>query len=193
LAAGNWSSDTICEDTDLGLTMLELGWTTHYPNRRYGFGLLPDTFGAYKKQRHRWAYGGCQIVKKHWRRFLPGVSSLSREQKRAFLFGWMSWLGAEALGVVVEDLRGDAQGIALLDLAIVGDVRLEHEGHADPVARIFPAAAELLAERIGRLVEGDDVVAHVHVAVPVDPVGQHGGAVPVERRREVEIDHGVWS
>lgn len=100
-AAGNWSSDTICEDTDLGLTMLELGWTTHYTNRRYGFGLLPDTYGAYKKQRHRWAYGGCQIIKKHWRRFLPGVSSLTREQKRAFLFGWMSWLGAEALGVVV--------------------------------------------------------------------------------------------
>lgn len=100
-AAGNWSSDTICEDTDLGLTMLELGWSTHYTNRRYGFGLLPDTYGAYKKQRHRWAYGGCQIVKKHWRRFLPGVSSLNREQKRAFLFGWMSWLGAEALGVVV--------------------------------------------------------------------------------------------
>ncbi|MGE3990129.1 glycosyltransferase, partial [Pseudorhodoplanes sp.] len=100
-AAGNWSSDTICEDTDLGLTMLELGWTTHYTNRRYGFGLLPDTFGAYKKQRHRWAYGGCQIVKKHWRRFLPGVSSLNREQKRTFLLGWLTWLGAEALGVLV--------------------------------------------------------------------------------------------
>jgi exo-beta-1,3-glucanase (GH17 family)/cellulose synthase/poly-beta-1,6-N-acetylglucosamine synthase-like glycosyltransferase len=101
VAAGNWSSDTICEDTDLGLTMIELGWKTHYTNRRYGFGLLPDTFGAYKKQRHRWAYGGAQIVKKHWRRFLPGVSSLNREQKRTFLLGWLTWLGAEALGVVV--------------------------------------------------------------------------------------------
>jgi len=100
-AAGNWPSDTICEDTDLGLTLLELGWTTHYTNRRYGFGLLPDTFGAYKKQRHRWAYGGVQIIKKHWRYFLPGVPNLKRDQKRAFLFGWMSWLGAEALGVVV--------------------------------------------------------------------------------------------
>ena len=100
-AAGNWSSDTICEDTDLGLTMIELGWKTHYTNRRYGFGLLPDTFGAFKKQRHRWAYGGVQIVKKHWRRFLPGVSSLNREQKREFLLGWLTWLGAEALGVVV--------------------------------------------------------------------------------------------
>lgn len=104
-AAGNWSSDTICEDTDLGLTMIELGWTTHYTNRRYGFGLLPDTFGAYKKQRHRWAYGGVQIARKHWRRFLPGVSSLNREQKRTFLLGWLNWLGAEALGVVVAMLN----------------------------------------------------------------------------------------
>ena len=61
-AAGGWSSDTICEDTDLGLTMLEHGWQIHYTNRRYGHGLLPDTFEAYKKQRHRWAYGGFQIL-----------------------------------------------------------------------------------------------------------------------------------
>jgi cellulose synthase/poly-beta-1,6-N-acetylglucosamine synthase-like glycosyltransferase/exo-beta-1,3-glucanase (GH17 family) len=101
MAAGNWSSDTICEDTDLGLTMIELGWTTHYTNRRYGFGLLPDTFSQFKTQRHRWAYGGMQIVKKHWRRFLPGVSVLNREQKREFLLGWLNWLGAESLGVVV--------------------------------------------------------------------------------------------
>ena len=104
-AAGSWSSDTICEDTDLGLTMIELGWTTHYTNRRYGFGLLPDTFEQFKKQRHRWAYGGCQIVKKHWRRFLPGVSRLSREQRREFLLGWLVWLGAESLGVVVAILN----------------------------------------------------------------------------------------
>ncbi len=76
-AAGGWSSDTICEDTDLGLTLLEHGWLAHYTNRRYGHGLLPDTFEAFKKQRHRWAYGGFQIVKKHWRRFLPGASRLT--------------------------------------------------------------------------------------------------------------------
>jgi cellulose synthase/poly-beta-1,6-N-acetylglucosamine synthase-like glycosyltransferase len=35
-AAGSWSSDTIVEDTDLGLTMLELGWRALYTNRRYG-------------------------------------------------------------------------------------------------------------------------------------------------------------
>jgi cellulose synthase/poly-beta-1,6-N-acetylglucosamine synthase-like glycosyltransferase len=104
-AAGNWSSDTICEDSDLGLTMLELGWQVHYTNRRYGFGLLPESFEAFKKQRHRWAYGGVQIVKKHWRRFLPGVSGLTRDQIREFSLGWLVWLGAESLGVVVAILN----------------------------------------------------------------------------------------
>jgi exo-beta-1,3-glucanase (GH17 family)/cellulose synthase/poly-beta-1,6-N-acetylglucosamine synthase-like glycosyltransferase len=104
-AAGSWSSDTICEDSDLGLTILELGYVAHYTNRRYGHGLLPDTFEAYKKQRNRWAYGGLQIVKKHWRRFLPGESQLTREQKREYALGWLNWLGAESVGVVVAILN----------------------------------------------------------------------------------------
>jgi exo-beta-1,3-glucanase (GH17 family)/cellulose synthase/poly-beta-1,6-N-acetylglucosamine synthase-like glycosyltransferase len=104
-AAGGWSSDTICEDTDLGLTLLELGWQAHYTNKRYGHGLLPDSFEAYKKQRHRWAYGGFQILKKHWRRFLPGASRLTREQKREFTLGWLNWLGAESIGVAVAILN----------------------------------------------------------------------------------------
>jgi cellulose synthase/poly-beta-1,6-N-acetylglucosamine synthase-like glycosyltransferase len=105
VAAGNWSSDTICEDTDLGLSILELGWTALYTNRRYGHGLLPDSFLAYKRQRHRWAYGGFQILKKHWKRFLPGASRLSSEQKREFALGWLNWLGAESVGVLVALLN----------------------------------------------------------------------------------------
>ncbi len=103
--AGGWAGDTICEDTDLGLAIIEHGWVTHYTNHRYGFGLLPDTYEAFKKQRHRWAYGGFQIVKKHWRKFLPGASRLSQDQKREFALGWLNWLGAESLGVLVALLN----------------------------------------------------------------------------------------
>ena len=77
----------------------------HYTNRRYGYGLLPDSYLAYKRQRHRWAYGGFQIMKKHWRRFLPGRSLLTREQKREFMLGWLTWLGAESVGVLVALLN----------------------------------------------------------------------------------------
>jgi cellulose synthase/poly-beta-1,6-N-acetylglucosamine synthase-like glycosyltransferase len=103
--AGGWAGDTICEDTDLGLGIIEHGWLTHYTNTRYGHGLLPDTYEAFKKQRHRWAYGGFQIVKKHWRRFLPGASRLSPAQRREFTLGWLNWLGAESLGVLVAILN----------------------------------------------------------------------------------------
>ena len=103
--AGGWAGDTICEDTDLGLAIIEHGWLTHYSNHRYGYGLLPDTYEAFKKQRHRWAYGGFQIVKKHWRRFLPGASRMSPDQRREFALGWLNWLGAESLGVVVAILN----------------------------------------------------------------------------------------
>ena len=104
-AAGGWSSETIVEDTDLGLSMLEQGWLSHYTNRRYGYGLLPDTFESYKRQRHRWAFGGLQILRKHWRRMLPWSEGLTREQKREYGFGWLNWLGAESIGVVVAILN----------------------------------------------------------------------------------------
>ena len=104
-SAGGWSSDTIVEDTDLGLRILERGWLAHYTNRRYGYGLLPDTFDAYKRQRHRWAFGGLQIVRKHWRHLLPWRDGLSREQKREYGLGWLNWLGAESIGVVVALLN----------------------------------------------------------------------------------------
>jgi exo-beta-1,3-glucanase (GH17 family)/cellulose synthase/poly-beta-1,6-N-acetylglucosamine synthase-like glycosyltransferase len=118
--AGGWSSDTICEDTDLGLTILERGWLAHYTNRRYGHGLLPESFDQFKTQRHRWAYGGFQIIKKHWRHFMPGGrSQLTRDQKREFSFGWLNWLGAESLGVVVALLNLIwVPVVAFLDIAV---------------------------------------------------------------------------
>jgi exo-beta-1,3-glucanase (GH17 family)/cellulose synthase/poly-beta-1,6-N-acetylglucosamine synthase-like glycosyltransferase len=105
IAAGSWSSDTIVEDTDLGLSLLEQGWRTHYTQNRYGWGLLPCDFAAYKRQRHRWAYGGVQLIKKHWRAFLPGRSRLTPRQRSQYLFGWLTWLGAEALGVLIAILN----------------------------------------------------------------------------------------
>jgi cellulose synthase/poly-beta-1,6-N-acetylglucosamine synthase-like glycosyltransferase/exo-beta-1,3-glucanase (GH17 family) len=104
-AAGGWSSDTICEDSDLGLTILELGWRAHYTNRRYGWGLLPQDYLAFKTQRSRWAGGAVQIVKKHWRQFLPGRSLLDHHQKREFACGWLSWFGAEIIAVAAALLN----------------------------------------------------------------------------------------
>ncbi|MGC1519989.1 MAG: glycosyltransferase, partial [Steroidobacteraceae bacterium] len=134
-AAGGWSSDTICEDSDLGLTILELGWRADYTNRRYGWGLLPQDYLAFKTQRARWAGGAVQIVKKHWRRFLPGRSLLDHNQKREFAFGWLSWFGSEIVAVAA----------ALLNLIWVPFVVFQVVAIPDPLLLLPSIAAFLVS------------------------------------------------
>ncbi len=134
-AAGGWSSDTICEDSDLGLTIMEQGWRAHYTNRRYGWGLLPQDYLAFKTQRARWAGGAVQIVKKHWRRFVPGGSRLDRDQKREFVFGWLSWFGAEIVAVAA----------ALLNLIWVPFVVFQVVAIPDPLLLLPSVAAFLVS------------------------------------------------
>ncbi|OFX12778.1 MAG: hypothetical protein A2516_08000, partial [Alphaproteobacteria bacterium RIFOXYD12_FULL_60_8] len=101
---GGWHSDTIVEDTELGLRLFEAGYSAQYTNKRYGFGLLPDTFEAYRTQRHRWAYGSVQIIRKHWRHLLPSNPALTHAQKMQYATGWFQWL-SDALGVLVALLN----------------------------------------------------------------------------------------
>jgi cellulose synthase/poly-beta-1,6-N-acetylglucosamine synthase-like glycosyltransferase/exo-beta-1,3-glucanase (GH17 family) len=123
-AAGGWSSDTICEDSDLGLTIMELGWRAHYTNRRYGWGLLPQDYLAFTTQRARWAGGAVQIIKKHWRQFLPGASRLDHDQKREFVFGWLSWFGAEVIAVAAAMLNLIWVPFVVFQLVVIPDVLL---------------------------------------------------------------------
>ncbi|MDK9693043.1 MAG: glycosyltransferase [Sulfurimonas sp.] len=101
---GQWNTDTIVEDSELGLRLFEAGYIGHYTNRRYGHGLLPDTIEAFKNQRHRWAYGAVQILKKHWQHFKPSSKTLTRAQKHHFITGWFFWL-SDALGPVTAVLN----------------------------------------------------------------------------------------
>ena len=101
---GQWNTDTIVEDSELGLRLFEAGYSAHYTNRRYGYGLLPDTIEAFKNQRHRWAYGAIQILKKHWHHFKPSSVTLTAAQKHHFITGWFFWL-SDALGTVTSLLN----------------------------------------------------------------------------------------
>lgn len=102
--AGGWSSDTICEDSDLGLTILNRGWQAHYTRTRYGWGLLPNDYDGFRKQRHRWTFGGMQIIAKHIRTMFSG-GELTPDQRRTYLIGWLNWMGAETVGVVIAMLN----------------------------------------------------------------------------------------
>ncbi len=103
---GAWATDTIVEDTELGLRLLADGGVAHYTTRRYGQGILPDDAAAYAAQRQRWAYGAMQILRKHWRALLPFRRGLTASQKGQFASGWLTWLADSA-----------ATGLAILNLA----------------------------------------------------------------------------
>ena len=51
--------------------MLGAGYRGVYDPTAYGEGLMPLDFDGLKKQRFRWALGGIQILKFHWRELLP--------------------------------------------------------------------------------------------------------------------------
>jgi exo-beta-1,3-glucanase (GH17 family) len=93
---GGWGEDFICEDTELGLRLIEGGWTTAYTDRRYGAGLLPDTLRAFRKQRDRWAYGAMRIMLSHLRHMTPWSRTLTSAQKWHFMTGWAHWIGDAA-------------------------------------------------------------------------------------------------
>jgi hypothetical protein len=89
---GKWAEWTITEDAELGLRLLECGYESVYLSERFGHGLTPDNFTAYKKQRYRWAYGACQILKGHWRALIPfRDTGLTASQKYHFITGWLPW------------------------------------------------------------------------------------------------------
>lgn len=107
LDVGGWATDTIVEDTELGLRIFRNGGVAHYTNRRYGQGVLPDSVAAYCTQRQRWAYGAMQILRKHWKAFLPGGRGLSFGQKWHFATGWLNWIAdAAGVGLAVLNLVG---------------------------------------------------------------------------------------
>lgn len=95
---GGWAEWCICEDAELGLRLFQNGLDSVYMNHSFGRGLIPDSFGAYKTQRFRWAYGAVQILKRHWRSLKEG-QTLTRGQRYHFISGWLPWF-ADAAHVI---------------------------------------------------------------------------------------------
>lgn len=95
---GRWAEWTICEDAELGLRLMQAGYSTVYVDEVMGQGLTPEDFGSFRKQRRRWAQGAMQILKGHWGALVSG-DRLTPGQRYHFLTGWLSWFG-DALHLV---------------------------------------------------------------------------------------------
>ena len=100
LEVGKWAEWCICEDSELGLRLYEAGYDSVYVKDSFGRGLMPDTMSGYMTQRFRWVYGAMQIIKGHWRSYIPTKSSpLTSAQRYYFVAGWLPWF-SDALALL---------------------------------------------------------------------------------------------
>ncbi len=67
--AGGWSHDTLTEDLDISYRAFLRGWRAAFVRDLECPAELPVSYGAYRRQQHRWARGSFECAMKH----LPAV------------------------------------------------------------------------------------------------------------------------
>jgi len=92
---GGWNTEVVTEDAEASLRMLANGAIGVYEPRPFGRGLMPLSFEGLKQQRFRWALGGMQILRLHWRRLLLPAhgGKLTFGQRAHYLLGNVQWFG----------------------------------------------------------------------------------------------------
>ncbi len=65
LAAGGYQHDTVAEDADLTMALLQAGYWVNYEDRALAYTEAPTTANGLMRQRFRWSFGIMQAVWKH--------------------------------------------------------------------------------------------------------------------------------
>jgi hypothetical protein len=99
---GGWDERIITEDAEISLRVLARGYRSVYVPTPYGRGIMPLTYEGLRKQRFRWAFGGIQILRRHWRTIIGRRSGLSFAQRYDHLMGGLWWFNdALAFGFTI--------------------------------------------------------------------------------------------
>jgi cellulose synthase/poly-beta-1,6-N-acetylglucosamine synthase-like glycosyltransferase len=77
--AGGYPPNTVAEDADLTLTLLERGYRVHYEDRALAYTEAPHSARGLMRQRSRWSFGILQAMWKHRGAF-----------KHKGVLGWMA-------------------------------------------------------------------------------------------------------
>jgi cellulose synthase/poly-beta-1,6-N-acetylglucosamine synthase-like glycosyltransferase/peptidoglycan/xylan/chitin deacetylase (PgdA/CDA1 family)/spore germination protein YaaH len=64
-AAGGYKTDTVAEDADLTMALLQMGYKVEYEDRALAYTEAPTTANGLMRQRFRWSFGILQAVWKH--------------------------------------------------------------------------------------------------------------------------------
>lgn len=87
---GGWLEWIICEDVELGLCLMYVGYELVYVDELMGKGLIFVDFKVYKSQCYCWVFGVMQIFKGCWS-WMVKKGLLLLGQCFYFFIGWFSW------------------------------------------------------------------------------------------------------
>jgi len=65
ISIGGYSSDTIVEDMDVTVSMIKAGYKVEYNSNAVAYTEAPENVHDFIRQRHRWSFGGFQVMSKH--------------------------------------------------------------------------------------------------------------------------------
>lgn len=126
---GGWDEWCITEDAEIALKILDKGYESVFIDETYGRGLMPLDFESLKKQRFRWAFGGMQVLRMHWRKLLPWRDhsdpeggNLSMGQKMDFWAGGLQWLNDPITFLFTLFLFGNGVAYILINESFINSV-----------------------------------------------------------------------
>lgn len=98
---GFYESDTLAEDTELTLRLINAGYKIVYEDRAISYEECPEKFKDFLKQRNRWTYGILQAVWKHRKNFYKSSNkSLKYFAVPSLLFTYLLLLTSPIVDII---------------------------------------------------------------------------------------------
>jgi cellulose synthase/poly-beta-1,6-N-acetylglucosamine synthase-like glycosyltransferase len=134
LSVGKWDEKCLTEDVELGIRFRLRGYRVVYNDDVPAWVEHPPTYGDFKKQQRRWAYGVTQVLLKHAKAIV--ASSLSRLEKTSLLIYLTQYWGLALTGLSIIALPllvllgGEPPLLPLLPLLGIGAALLVLYGYS---------------------------------------------------------------
>jgi len=97
---GYFDYDTLAEDTDLTIKILNAGHKVVFDDRAVSYEECPENLKDFLKQRFRWSYGILQSLWKHKRRILTSKNKIIKYYSASMLFSYLLYLTSPLIDII---------------------------------------------------------------------------------------------
>lgn len=97
---GYYDTDTLAEDTDMTIKILNKGYKIIYDDRAISYEECPEKVRAFIKQRFRWSYGILQCTWKHKGNILRSSNKILKYFAASMIFSYLLYLTSPLIDIL---------------------------------------------------------------------------------------------